>query len=111
MVKTGGPRGHGSGRAKSPEAERERRAKIRTAVLLRKERVHTRVICGYRLVGARAGAGRRRYHNYWNYRTGKKYRLYVRREIADDANEIRALLDERYPIRKHFNVRITEESD
>src|SRR5438094_377861 len=108
MVKTGVPRGHGPGRAASPEAETERRAKIRAAALVRKEQVRVILIASYRLRGRSVGASgtRRDELGGWNYVVGRSYSTRVFRRELSDRSALEERLNASHPRRIHYNVRV-----
>jgi len=110
VVRTGGPRGHGSGRAATKAAETERRAKIRTAALLRKKQVRVVIVASYRLRQRSLGPeGRRRSELAgWTYQVGRQYQIRIDPAIARDSLALETLLNEKSPRRMHWNARVVQ---
>ncbi|SRR6266540_3251735 len=107
MVRTGGPRGHGSGRAKTPEAEAARREKIRKAALERKKQVRVLIVSDYRLKG-RPETGNRRRIPDWTYLVGRQYSTRIDPKIASNPAKLQAHLNRLHPNREHYRTRVLE---
>jgi len=109
MVRTGGPRGHGSGRAATPEAEAARRAKISASRRASKDRVRVRISSEYRSVGRTYGPSGRRLDDRedWNYRD-REYSTRIDPRIANNPNKLAAHLNRLHPNRVHYRTRVVE---
>jgi len=101
MVVTHGPRGHGGGRAATPEAEATRRARISAA-----QRGSTTVtlVSSYRLKSRYLRGGKQVLG--WNYVSERRYRIRIKTDEAEqlsyDRRAREAVLNERAPWRAHF---------
>ncbi len=107
MVRTGGPRGHGSGRAATPEAEAARRAKISEA---QRDTVVVTIVSDYRLRSRYVRGGKQ--YSGWNYIQGRRYRIRVKTDEASalyDRESREAILDERAPHRAHYRSYVVAE--
>lgn|SRR3989449_6923960 len=102
-------RGHGAGIAKSPEAERERRAKIRKAALERKRQVRVVISAGYRKPGRTKGADGHTLPQRagWNYEF-REYATRIPAGIATNPRKLNEHLDRLHPRRAHFHARVVE---
>jgi hypothetical protein len=128
-------RGHGSGRASSPEAEAARREKIRQAAsrrvqyrdrsgkfvskiqYLEKEMPREGVPSMRRGLGIRvrivADYRLKERPGYpqrmgWNYEIGEEYNTYIDPRIANNPSALHAHLNQLRPNRVHFRARVVE---
>src|SRR5207244_1829384 len=105
MVRTGGSRGHGAGTAKTQALEQERRAKIRTAALLRKKQVRVEITARYRL----RNRPEVNHGGSWNRKKGitysdHTYRIRISPADFDNPERVKRLLDQRNPARMHYQI-------
>ena len=103
-------RGHGAGIAKSPEAERERRAKIRKAALERKRQVRVVISAGYRKPGRTKGADGHTLPQRagWNYEF-REYATRIPAGLATNPRKLNEHLDRLHGAhRVHFSSRVVE---
>src|SRR5437773_7493228 len=103
-------RGHGTGRAKTPEAEQARRDKIRTAALERKKMIRVVISAGYRKPGRTKGADghtlpQRAGYNY----EFREYATRIPAGIATNPRKLNEHLDRIHgDHRVHFSSRVVE---